>query len=134
MAFNLQTATGQPIKIVDNGDGTGSLACNVNNSVDTGYQLSFPGQVLNLSATAQASSAFGTGNGQPAHVRVIGNNPFYLLTGLNPVATSANSAYFGANPAGQILQIPDGYKFSVIQASGGGNVYLNLVTYPNNLV
>jgi len=132
MAFNIQTLSGLPVGGVAVGDGSQYMAVSAvgtlssGGGLELGYQLGVT-QVLALSATAQASSAWGTGNGQPAHVRVIGTNAFYLAVGTTPVATSA-SPYFGINTAGVVLTIPDTNKVSVLQAATGGSVWVTVVT------
>lgn len=121
MGFNLQTQTGLPLGGLDNGDGGQSLFVST-----AGINITGTTQVLALSATAQASSAFGSTGGNTQHVRVIGSQPFYLAVGTAPVATSA-SPYFGINPVGQTINVPGGQKLSALQAGSGGSVWLTVV-------
>ena len=120
MAVNIQTSDASPLNGFTNGNGEQNLA------VWCVGPLIGTTQVLTLSATAQASSALSTANGDPVQVRVIGSNPFYIAVGANPTATSA-SMYVGS-AAREIISVPSGQKVSVLQGSGGGNVWVTVLS------
>ena len=121
MGFNIQTANGIPLRATSNADGTADLG------ISEAYFLAGPTQVLALSATAAQSTVYGSGDGNPVQVRVIGSQPFYALVGATPTAASATSAYFGASTDGKVILVPDQKKISVLQAGTGGNVWLTVV-------
>lgn len=120
MPANLQTYLQTPINGFSNGNDKQSLAVWVH-----GKFLGIT-QVLALSATAIASSAWSNSNGDPVQIRVYGSQAFYAAVGLSSVASSASTPF--AASAQEIIAVPSGQAISVVQAGSGGNVWLTSVS------
>jgi hypothetical protein len=120
MPINVRTEDGSPLNISEQGDGTSDLVVDAK----AGYSLGTT-QKIALSATAAASSAWGTSG--TVRLRIVATSAFHAVAGTNPTATTSDP-YYPANVP-EVIEITGGQKLSVIQDSATGNAYITQLSY-----